>query len=335
VERCLQTLQDMVRAELKGGTWDIPLMREFDYDPAKQTMVTIQLFREIFAAVVADYHTSGHTELDDRAPLDVWLEQKGIHSLDTVGDVDVFQRAIGNLSTPSFRGQGAEINGLIYGSDGTSDEFPLSNEDILANLAQARGVASDTKKRTFDKVKIKWDPADLGHAWLFDELHQRYVKIPCTRRRYATGLPLWLHQRIKKWAKEKKRKFDTDFDMAAVREEYTKWFSRILPKASTADRHATARLIDSSDGRRYLGDSIEMLHIKSSPTGMETEIPHDDRVGTRGDPNRHMPRSSTGGGGKSGSKSHQSDDADPTQQDREDVAKSQSRRLGFGQGWDD
>lgn len=335
VERCLQTLQKMVQEELKGGTWDIPLMREFDYDPSKQAIITIEKFREIFAAVVADYHTKGHTELIDRTPLDVWLEQKGIHGLDDVGDIDVFQRAIGNLATPSFRGQGAEINGLIYGSDGTSDEFPLSNEDILANLAMARGIAADTKKRTFEKVKVKWDPADLGHAWLFDELDQRYVKIPCTRRRYATGLPLWLHDRIKLWARERKKKFDTDFDMATVREEYRKWYSQILPKASMADRQATARLVDSSEGRRFLGNAVELLKIRSSPTGMETEIPHDDRVGTRGDPNRHTPRSSTGrAGGKGREQRGTNAQSDPTQQDREAVTKTQSRRLGFGAGWD-
>ncbi|MEO7469162.1 MAG: hypothetical protein ABIV36_19285 [Sphingobium limneticum] len=334
VESCLGTLQDMVRHELRGSTWDIPLMREFDYNPGKHAIVTIEKFREIFAAVVADYHTKGHTELLERTPLDVWLEQKGLHGHDMVADVDHFRRAIGNVSYPSFRGEGAEINGFIYGSDGTDDEFPLSNEDILYNIGRARGVASDTKKRTFGKVKVKWDPADLGHAWLFDEFEHEYVKIPCTRRRYATGLSLWLHERIKQWAKDKKKKFDTDFEMSAVREEYTKWFSRILPEATMADRHATARLRDSSEGRRYLGDAIEILKLKPSPTGMDGKIAHESRAGTRGDANRIAPRSSN----------RRDDDTqrdrrgktttpDFNQQEREEVGKNQSRRLGFSSGW--
>ncbi|WP_068083469.1 hypothetical protein [Novosphingobium rosa] len=336
VESCLNTLQDMVREELKGSTWDIPLMREFDYDPAKHAIVTIEKFREIFAAVVADYHTKGHTELNTRPPLDVWLEQRSIHGHDTVGDIDHFRRAIGNVSYPSFRGQGAEINGLMYGSDGSDDEFPLSNEDILFNLGMARGVATDAKVRTFGKVKIKWDPSDLGHAWLFDELNREYVKIPCTRRRYATGLSLWLHLRIKAWAKERKAEFDTDFEMAAVREEYRKWFSRILPEGKIADQHATARLIDSSEGRRYLGDAVEILRIQSSPTGTSNEIPHELRDGTRGDATRIAPRSSNRNGdeGKPSKSRARKTTTDPVHKEQEEVARNQTRRLGFSSGWD-
>lgn len=334
VERCLFTIQNMMREKLSGATWDIPLMREFNYDPAKHAAVTINEFREIFAAVVADYHTKAHTELDDRPPLDVWLEQKALHGHDVVGDIDVFERAICNVAWPSFRGQGAEINGLMYGTDGTDDEFPLSNEDILFNLGMARGVASDTKVRTFPKVKIKWDPRDLGHAWLFDELNRVFVKIPCTRRRYATGLPYWLHLRIKQWAKEKKKKFDTDFEMAAVREEYTKWFSRILPEATAADRHAAARLMDSTQGGRFLGNSVQVLKIEPSPTGMETKIPHEDRVSSRGDPTRIAPRSSNRHENKRRDRRGNCNAPDPTRQDREDVAKTQTRRTGFSAGWD-
>ena len=122
--------------------------------------------------------------------------------------------------------------------------------------------------------------------------------------------------------------------MAAVREEYTKWFSRILPEATAADRHAAARLMDSTQGGRFLGNSVQVLKIEPSPTGMETKIPHEDRVSSRGDPTRIAPRSSNRHENKRRDRRGNCNAPDPTRQDREDVAKTQTRRTGFSAGWD-
>lgn len=298
VESCLNTLQELIREELPAGTWDIPLMREFDYDPAKHAIVTLEKFREIFAAAVAKYHTSNHTGLIDRWPLEVWLEQREQHGLDWVHDPDYFQRAVGNVSYVSFRGDGACIKDLKYGSDGTDDRYPLSNEEILHHLALARGASSDTKKQTFENVKIKWDPNDLSKAWLFDEHLREYVAIPCTRRRYAENLPLWLHERVKEFATKKRLKFDDETGMLNAREAFSRTVSDVLPEASHADRRAAARLRDSREGQTYLGDTAQLIRIIPSPSGMETKIAHDLRVGTRGDATRVAPRSSNRAGKK-------------------------------------
>lgn len=155
-------------------------MREFDYDPSKHAIVAMEQFREMFAEVVARYHTNGHDRLLQRTPLDVRLEQRALHGLNWVTDADHFQRAIGAIVYVSFRGDGAGVEGLRYGSDGSDERYPLSNEDIFFHLGLARGVASDAKKRSFDDVKIKYDPNDLSIAWLFDEHSREYVAIPCT-----------------------------------------------------------------------------------------------------------------------------------------------------------
>jgi putative transposase len=292
VESCLETLQRILREMLPGSTYDIPTMREFDWNPAKQALVTIEQFREIFAAVVAAYHTTGHSAHDGRSPLEIWSEQRAEHGLDLVRDPDHFERAIANVSYVAFRGDGASINDLQYGSDGTDDRFPLSNEDILRHLSLARGVSSDTKKQSFKDVKIKWDPNDLGRAWLFDEHLREYVPIPCTRRRYADGLPLWLHERLKDWAKKKRLAFEEEHDMVKVRGDFAKHIAKILPGSTMLDNRAMARLADSSAGREYLGQAAEILNVAGSPSGMESVVRHELRTGTRKDANRKPPRSS-------------------------------------------
>ncbi len=329
VESCLGTLQMILRDLLPAATWDIPLMREFDYDPSKHAIVTLQQFREMFAEVVARYHTVGHAGLLGRTPLDVWLEQRALHGLDWVRDPDHFRRAVGEVDYVSFRGDGAGIEGLRYGSDGSDERYPLSNEDILFHLGLARGVASDAKKRSFDDVKIKYDPNDLSAAWLFDEHLREYVAIPCTMRRYAENLPLWLHRRLKEWAGQKRRKFETEHDMVAVRDAYAQAASRIMPEAVVAERRAAARLADSSQGRAYLGDSVEILGIRPSPSGMETIVDHDLRVGKRDDANRKAPRSSrrnAAGRGRGSRDSFGTAKSETSELARQDTAQT-ARRL--------
>lgn len=292
VESCIGKLQNLIRDELPAGTFDIPLMREFGYDPSKQAIVTIERFREIFAIIVARYNTSEHKGLLGRFPIDVWIEQRAQHGLDMVRDVDHLRRAIGQLVETEFRGEGAVIEGLRYGSDGSDDRYPVTNEALLFNLGMARGVAADTKKRTFHKVKFKYDPNDMSVAWIFDEHLGEYIEIPCAMRRYSENLPVWLHRRLKDYASEKRMKFESEHDMLEVHTAYCHAMRRVLPDAFVAEKRAAARLADSSQGRAYLGDAIKLLQVEGSPTGMENVIEHDTRVGTRGDANRVTPRSS-------------------------------------------
>jgi hypothetical protein len=302
VESCLGKLQEILRNRLPAGSWDIPLMREFDYNPKQHALVTLEQFREAFAATIARYHTKGHSGLLQRTPLDVWLEQRALHGLDWVTDADHFRRAVGEIAYVSFRGDGASIEGLRYGSDGSDERYPLSNDDLLFNLGLARGAATDAKKRTFDKVKIKYDPNDLSLAWIYDEHQREYVTIPCTMRRYSENLPLWLHTRLKDFASEKKLKFENERDMVAVRDAYARRMAEIMPEAVVAERSAAARYAQSSQGRAYLGNAVELVSIEPSPSGLETVIRHDDRVGTRRDANRIAPRSSNRSGKKEGSR---------------------------------
>lgn len=342
VESCLRTLQNMIREKLPAGTWDIPLMREFDLDPAKQAVATIENFRKIFGGIIADYHTTEHTGLGNRTPLDVWLEQRALHSLDWVRDPDHFERAIAEVHYPQFRGEGAVIEGLRYGSNGTDDRYPYSNEDFLHHFALARGESAITKKMTFDEVKIKVDPDNIARAWLFDEHLFEYIPIPCTKRRYAEGLPRWQHERLREFAKARGLAFEEERDMLKVREKFKRMFDDVLPEASLADRRAAALLFDSSEGRAYLGDSAEIIRVAGSPSGMENKIAHDLRTGTRRDGTRVPPRSSSRKGDRKGRGDRR--DAPqaqpktpgtptPQEQERRQEAAYATRRLDIG--WSD
>lgn len=334
VESCLGKLQDILRDRLPGATWDIPLMRLYDYDPSGQALVTLERFREIFAEVVAHYHTVEHSGLLNRVPLDVWLEQRDQHGLDWVTDADHFRRAVGEVDYVNFRGDGFGVEGLRYGCDGSDHRHPTSNDQILFHLGLARGVANDTKKRSFDAVKVKYDPNDLSVAWLFDEHLRRYVELPCTMRRYSENLPLWLHNRLKEHAADKRLKFETEHDMVSVRDSYARMMSSIAPEAVAAERRAAARYAESTQGRTYLGDAVRIIDVKPSPSGLESIVEHDDRVGTRRDALRIAPRSDNRKGKGRRSAGRGSPVAESSDEERRDIVRT-ARRLDEDPGSDE
>lgn len=144
-----------------------------------------------------------------------------------------------------------------------------------------------------------------------------------------------MHIRLKEWARQKKRKFETEHDMVAVRDSYAQAMSRIMPEAVAAERRAAARLEDLSQGQAYLGDSVGLLGIMPSPSGMETIVAHDTRVGTRRDATRIAPRSSsrkktTGKGGASRDASGTTK-SEAAEQARQDTAQT-ARRLDSDSG---
>jgi hypothetical protein len=328
VESCIGKLQNILRDLLPGATWDIPLMRLYDYDPKTQALVTLERFREIFAEVVAKYHTTEHSGLLERLPLDVWIEQRDLHGLDWVKDPDHFRRAVGEVDYVTFRGDGFGVEGLRYGCNGSDHRHPTSNDQILFHLGLARGIASDAKKKSFDRVKVKYDPNDLSVAWLFDEHLRCYVELPCTTRRYSENLPLWLHKRLKEHAAKKRLKFETEHDMCLVSDAYARMMSRIVPEAVAAERRAAARYAESTQGRTYLGNAVQIIDVKPSPSGMESIVEHVDRVGTRLDARRIAPRSDNRADRPAGRKTGGSANPDPDRQDAVRVARRLDEDLG-------
>ena len=58
------------------------------------------------------------------------------------------------------------------------------------------------------KVKIKYDPTDLGCIHVYDPQDQAYIQVECLDREYAQGLSLWKHRVILNLARKEVAKVD-------------------------------------------------------------------------------------------------------------------------------
>ena len=291
VERGHQTVISLM-GEVPGSTFSIPQMRKYGYDPAKHVIVTIEEFRILLAEAIALYHTTGSDALDGRAPLDVWREQMTLHGLSMARDVDQFLRSIGDVDYVDFGRAGCKANsGLRYSDD--EGEEP-GNIELLADLASALGPSKNPAEPLY-RVKIKTYTDDVGFISVWNPHTRRYMHVPCTRKRYAEGRPLWLHERTLEHAKLVGAKFATEDQMLAAATGLTDIIEAIAPEAAARERKLMARLIDAPNVRRYLGTSVNVIKAQPSPSGMETVIDHDLRTGVRRDATIEPQRRRRGG----------------------------------------
>lgn len=265
--------------EVPGSTFSIERLRRFGYDPDKHAIITIEEFRVLLAEAIATYHTQSCEALNGRVPLDVWQEQMSLHGLSQARDVDQFLRSIGNVAFVRFGRAGCLANrGLRYSGDSGRR---TGNEELLADLASALGPSKDDDPSF--RVKIKTYSDDLGFISVWNPLSRRYLNIDCTTQRYAAGRPLWLHERTIEHAKMVRAEFITEEQMLRSATGLTDEIEATAPEAAARERKLMARLVDTPNVRRYLGDTVDVIRIQPSPSGLETTIEHDIRATVRKD----------------------------------------------------
>lgn len=279
VERGHKTVISLM-GEVPGSTFSIPLMRRYGYNPAKHVVVTIEEFRVLLAEAIATYHTEPSDALGGRAPLDVWQEQMALHGLSMARDVDQFLRSIGDVDYVDFGRDGCKANsGLRYSGDEAAE---TGNAALLADLATALGPSKDPLNPTF-RVKIKTYTTDVGFISVWNPHTRRFVHVPCTAQRYAAGRPLWLHERAQEHAKLVGAEFATEEQMIEASTGLVDAIEAIAHKASAREKLTMAKLFDAPSTRRYLGESINVVRVEPSPSGMESIVGHDLRMGVRRD----------------------------------------------------
>ncbi|MBA2920880.1 hypothetical protein GON01_02795 [Sphingomonas sp. MAH-20] len=280
VERGHQTVQSLM-SEVPGSPLSVPRMRKYGYDPQKHVVVTIQEFRVLLAEAIAKYHLTPSEALNWRCPLDVWTEQMSLHGHSQARDLDQFLRSIGDVDYVPFGRTGCRLHGLKY-SDGQA------NESLLADFAHALGPAEDTEDPTY-RVKVKSYTDDIGFVSVWNPHTRRYVDVPCTKRRYASGKPRWLHERTLEHAAAMGADFygktpeEVEEALIELEAGFIDDLKAAMPEAAARERQTMARLIDAPNVRRYLGDAVSMIRVQPSPSGMESLVEHELRSTIRRD----------------------------------------------------
>ena len=196
-ERWFKRLNNEVVHTLPGTTHSNP-KRKGEAIPEAEASLTIADLRGIVLRwLVTDYSTDIHEGIDE-APIERWRRGVGQHPVDLpceVGDLDILLMP---AQPRSLTRTGIRMHGLTYGGHQPHGRLQeLLNEPTRPDLCV-----------------IKYDPADLGWAYMLDWTTGNYLPLRCNTFDYADGLSLREHEA----AAERARRQRSDYKLISSAE---------------------------------------------------------------------------------------------------------------------
>lgn len=180
VERWFGTENTKLLHQLPGTTFSSILARG-EYDPARNAVITLDALLELVHVFIVDiYGQQEHRGLHD-IPARRWDE--GVSATppripESTRSLDVL---LGCVAERSIRRSGIELFTLRY------------NCPELALVRRALGPKG--------RVRLKYDPSDLSMIHVLDPKAGRYLAVPSLDTQYTTGLSLWQHDVIRRYAR--------------------------------------------------------------------------------------------------------------------------------------
>ena len=180
IERMFGTLNTRLLHQVHGTTFS-NVAQKWDYDPKKNAVISIQSLDRIVHNFIIDvYHQDHHRGIDD-VPARRWEIGTRDFPPALPFNAEELHVLLGHIEHRTISSSGVEMWGLYY------------NDPALSP------IRSQTKKG--EKVKIKYDPSNIGAIHVYDRIFNRYITVPTVARDYAEGLSLWQHKVIKREAR--------------------------------------------------------------------------------------------------------------------------------------
>lgn len=190
VERMFGTINTGLLHTLPGTTFSNPKQRG-DYESLKQACITVGDLEQLLHIFLLDiYAEDFHRGLQD-IPARRWekLTHSGFFPRVPTSATQL-RILLGRVVYRTIHHYGIDLHCLRY------------NSPILAPLRQRM------KKRSDQQVKVKYDPADLSHIYVYDPDEQRYLEVPALAEAYTQGLSLWKHQVIRNFVLNQQERVD-------------------------------------------------------------------------------------------------------------------------------
>jgi putative transposase len=182
VERMFGTLNTGLLHTLPGTTFSNVGQRS-DYDSLKQACISLSELDKMMHIFLVDIYAENFHRGVQGIPARLWEQAtEGGFSPRMPPSVEELLVLLGRVAYRTVQPYGIELNCLRYNC---SDLVPLRTR---------------MKKRDNRRVKIKYNPSDLGHIQVYDPDEKRYLQVPALAQEYAQGLSLWKHKVIRNFA---------------------------------------------------------------------------------------------------------------------------------------
>lgn len=216
VERFQGTLNRAVSHRLAGTSFS-SIQHRGDYDSQKHAAVTLQQLDELVHAWIVDIYLNEIHRGIQQTPALRWTN--GLTNYSPVLPVSMtqFELSLCKQTQRLLRHTGIELFGLFYNSRALAD--------IRQRITQV------------PKVKINYDPENLGRIWVLDPFQGDFLIVECTEPEYANGLSLVAHKSIRR---DTRKAAENDYD-ASTQLERKHRFTKKIKQMQTSNKVTTRR----------------------------------------------------------------------------------------------
>lgn len=187
VERMFETVNTGLIHTLPGTTFSNPAQRG-DYPSQEKACIILETLIQMLHIFLLDvYAESFHRGLGD-IPARRWetLTRGGFFPrLPT--NAEELKTLLGRVAYRTIEPFGIQLFGLRY-----------NTQDLACLRTHLKG----------EKAKVKYDPTDLEHIFVYDSQEQAYLRVQSLDPDYARGLSLWKHRVIRNLARQEQDKVD-------------------------------------------------------------------------------------------------------------------------------
>lgn len=252
IERLLETIHSSLIHKQPGTTFS-NIFEKGDYDPEKHAVIWLDLLDEILHKWIIDVYSQDiHTGIND-IPARRWKNSivKFPPALPPAHtDLDVI---FGKVTYRKISGTVIHFKNLEY------------SDSILTTIK--------TELREDGRIKIKYDPTDLGMIYVYDDFWCRFVPVPAVDQEYAKGLTEWQHEVICKFIRRTNQaRINRKALVEAkeyIRQKIAEAFSRRPKKLKSAGRIAKWMAFEDPDEVKIIYHSKNGKKSKSNESRPE------------------------------------------------------------------
>lgn len=180
VEKAFDSFYKLLFSRLPGKTFN-NITELKDYDPKKDAVVRVSVFLELLYKWVIDYFHMKPDSKERRIPYHKWFESEWRPNFYDGVEAEQLKIELGILNTRTLGKDGIRIHNLRYDS-----------EELVAY--KKRSAKANKKGAT---LKVKTDPDDISHIYVYLEEDKQYLKVPVIKNSgHIEGVSLYQHERI-------------------------------------------------------------------------------------------------------------------------------------------
>lgn len=190
VERMYGTLNTGLLHGLPGTTFS-NIVQRGDYDSYKQASISLESLDKMMHIFLLDIYAERYHRGLQGIPGRKWEEMVKDGFFPRVpNSAKELEILLGRVDYRTVQSYGIEFQSLRY------------------NCPELTLLRTRLKKSGDKRIKLKYQPSDLGSVHVYDPFEQEYIEVPALVQEYASGLSLWKHRVIRNYVLSQQEKVD-------------------------------------------------------------------------------------------------------------------------------